>query len=229
LQESHLPDVQLQECGFPEVGGAPPLGSSSMSATRLLVLGVVRGYGRAHGYRIGTDLLSWGAGEWANVKWGSIYHALHMLTERGLLHASNEVAGRTEYELTERGEAEYMKLLREALRRPQPRPDFLGAALAMLPSLPREEAIALLKQRLAALEEARDKARAQIDALVEPPHVRELFGLWEHQAAGGAEWTRGLIARLEAGAYPMAGEPGSPGRPGSWESLKFPPHPPRDA
>jgi DNA-binding PadR family transcriptional regulator len=199
-----------------------------MSATRLLVLGIVRGYGRAHGYRIGNDLLSWGADEWANVKWGSIYHALHALTERGLLRDFNEIAGRTEYEITERGEAEYMKLLREALRRPQPRPDFLGAALAMLPSLPREEAIALLRQRLEALEAQRDKARAQVDALVEPPHVRELFGLWEHQAAGGAEWTRGLLERLEAGAYPMAGEPRSPGEPGSWESLKFPPYPPRD-
>jgi hypothetical protein len=31
---------------------------------------------RVHGYRVGDDLLSWGAGEWANVEWGSIYHAL---------------------------------------------------------------------------------------------------------------------------------------------------------
>jgi DNA-binding PadR family transcriptional regulator len=198
-----------------------------MSATRLLVLGIVRGYGRAHGYRIGNDLLSWGADEWANVKWGSIYHALHSLTEGGYLRDFNDMPGRTEYELTERGEAEYMKLLRDALRRPQPRPDALGAALAMLPSLSREEAIALLRERLAALETARDKARAQVDALVDPPHVRELFGMWEHSAASSAEWTRGLIERLEGGAYPMAGEPRSPGKPGGWEALKFPPYPPR--
>jgi DNA-binding PadR family transcriptional regulator len=198
-----------------------------MSATRLLVLGIVRGYGRAHGYRIGNDLLSWGADEWANVKWGSIYHALHSLTEGGYLRDFNDMPGRTEYELTERGEAEYMKLLRDALRRPQPRPDALGAALAMLPSLSREEAIALLRERLAALETARDKARAQVDALVDPPHVRELFGMWEHSAASSAEWTRGLIERLEGGAYPMAGEPRSPGKPGGWEALKVPPYPPR--
>src|SRR2546423_15519650 len=109
-----------------------------------------------------------------------------------------------------------MKRRRAARRRPQPRPDFLGAALAMLPSLPREEAIALLKQRLEALEAQRDKARAQMDALVEPPHVRELFGLWESHAAGGAEWTRGIIERLEGGAYPMAGEPRPAGQAGSW-------------
>ena len=98
----------------------------------------------------------------------------------------------------------------------------------MLPSLPREEAVALLKERLTALEAARDKAHAQVEALVDPPHVRELFGLWEHNAATSAEWTRGVIERLEAGAYPMAGEPRSPGKPGGWHELKFPPYPPRD-
>ncbi len=119
-----------------------------MSATRLLVLGIVRGYGRAHGYRVGTDLLSWDAGDWANVKWGSIYHALRSLADAGLLLDHNDVPGRTEYELTERGETEYLRLLREAVRRPHTRPDQLGAALAMLPSLPREEAIRLLGERL---------------------------------------------------------------------------------
>jgi DNA-binding PadR family transcriptional regulator len=190
-----------------------------VSATRLLVLGVVRGHGRAHGYRVGTDLASWGADEWANVKWGSIYHALRALTTSGSLVDHLDVPGRTEYEITERGEAEFQKLLREAVRRPHSRPDQLGAALAMLPALPRTEAVRLLRERLAALEDIRDKAQGRLDELVERPHWSELFGLWRHTAAGGAEWTRGLIERLESGAYSMAGEPGSPGRPGSWPSL----------
>jgi DNA-binding PadR family transcriptional regulator len=199
-----------------------------VSATRLLVLGIVRGYGRAHGYRIGNDLLSWGADEWANVKWGSIYHALRALTDGGFLLDHNDVPTRTEYELTERGEHEFMRLLRDALRRPQARPDFLGAALALLPALPRAEAIALLRERLTAQEAARDKAAAQREALVDPPHVRELFGLWEQRAESEVAWARGVIERLEAGAYPMAGEPNSPGKPGGWPELLFPPYPPRE-
>lgn len=190
-----------------------------MSATRLLVLGVVRGYGRAHGYRVGTDLAAWGADEWANVKWGSIYHALRTLTESGALVDHLDVPGRTEYAITEKGEAEFQKLLREALRRPRSRPDQLGAALAVLPALPRAEAVRLLRERLGALEEIRDKAQAQLDERVDRPHWTELFGLWRDTAAGGVAWTTGLIERLEAGAYAMAGEPGSPGRPGSWPSL----------
>jgi DNA-binding PadR family transcriptional regulator len=185
----------------------------------LLVLGVVRGYGRVHGYRVGADLLSWGAGEWANVKWGSIYHALRQATRAGFLRDHDDIPGRTDYELTERGEAEFGRLLREALRHPQPRPDVLGAALAMLPALPRAEALALLRERLAALAQRQEKAQAQLDGWAGPPHVRELFGLWETSAAAGVAWTRGLVERLEAGAYPMPGEPGSPGRPGSWPGL----------
>ncbi len=190
-----------------------------MSATRLLVLGIVRGYGRAHGYLVGSDLVSWGADEWANVKWGSIYHALKALTRDGYLR-DFETETRTEYELTERGEQEFMQLLRAAVREPQPRADFLGAALAMLPSLSRAEAIALLRERLSILEERRDKAAAQLAAWTDPPHVSELLGLWVIDAEAAISWTRGIIERLEGGAYPMAGEPLSPGWPGIWPQLK---------
>lgn len=37
-------------------------------------------------------------------------------------------------------------------------------------------------------------------------HIGEIMKLWTHRAESGAEWTRGLIARLEGGAYVMAGE-----------------------
>lgn len=187
-----------------------------MSATRLLVLGVVRGYGRAHGYLVGNDLMSWGAGEWANVKWGSIYHALKQLAKEGCLNDESVPPGRTDYELTEKGETEFQRLLRDSIRRPESRPDMIGAGLALLPSLARDQAVSLLKERLAALEAKRDEARGQVEAWQRPPHVKELYGLWLHSAECGVAWTRGVIERLEGGAYPMAGEPDSPGVPGSW-------------
>jgi DNA-binding PadR family transcriptional regulator len=177
---------------------------------------VVRGYGRAHGYLVGNDLLSWGADEWANVKWGSIYHALKQLTKDEFLREDWVVPGRTDYELTERGEAEFMRLLRDAIKRPEHRPDMLGAGLALLPALRRGEAISLLEERLAALEAKRDAAGDQAAGRTKPDHVQELYRLWEHSAKSGADWTRGLIERLKNGAYPMAGEPLSPGKPGSW-------------
>jgi DNA-binding PadR family transcriptional regulator len=186
-----------------------------MSATRLLVLGVVRGYGRAHGYLIGSDLLAWGADRWANVKWGSIYHALKQLTKAGSLTEDN-LATRTEYEITAHGEHEFQTLLRNAIRRPEHRPDMLGAGLVLLPALPRQDAITLLGQRLTALEAERDDACVRLRKSRGPEHIGELYTLWEQSAESGADWTRGLLSRLEAGNYVMAGEPGSPGEPGSW-------------
>jgi DNA-binding PadR family transcriptional regulator len=202
-----------------------------MTATRLLVLGVVRGYGRAHGYLVQNALLSWGAANWANIKWGSIYHALKQLTRQGYLTATEvwEAPGRVDYEVTEAAEGEFLKLLRDAIRRPDNNPDLLGAGLVFLPALPRAEAVALLTERLAALETTRDsetKQAAQAGAGTVPDHIRELHGLWAYNAGGAAEWTRELIRRLEGGAYQMAGEGGPDGRefgaPGAWANPTAP-------
>ncbi|WP_020668661.1 PadR family transcriptional regulator [Amycolatopsis nigrescens] len=191
-----------------------------MSATRLLVLGVVRGFGTAHGYLVRSELVTWGADEWANVKWGSLYHALRQLAKEGLLRDTQieQWPGRVDYELTEAGDAEFFRLLRAAIKVPDHRPDLLTAGLALLPALSRDEAVELLEQRLAALESGRADILEQTKAAwPEPGHVGELFGLWTHSLASGAEWTRGLLERLRGGAYVMAGEDEkSFGAPGSW-------------
>src|ERR1700754_4752848 len=77
----------------------------TVSATRLLVLGVVRMHGRAHGYQVRRDLLTWSADKWANVAPGSIYHALKKMAREKLLeevHEGGEARGpdRTAYQLT---------------------------------------------------------------------------------------------------------------------------------
>ncbi|MFI1335438.1 PadR family transcriptional regulator [Streptomyces sp. NPDC020845] len=187
-----------------------------MSAIRLLVLGAVRQHGRAHGYQVRNDLEFWGAHEWSNAKPGSIYHALKQMAKQGLMVAHDvapSTAGgppRTEYELTDAGEEEYFRLLRESLVRHDQKIDELTAGVGFLVDLPRAEAISLLKERVAALEEW----RAAVTAHWMPPeatpdawgHIGEIMKLWVHSADGGAQWTRGLIERLEGGAYVMAGE-----------------------
>ncbi|MEC4018212.1 PadR family transcriptional regulator [Streptomyces sp. H27-D2] len=187
-----------------------------MSATRLLVLGAVRQHGRAHGYQVRSDLEMWGAHEWSNVKPGSIYHALKQMAKQGLMSAheiAESPAGgppRTEYELTPGGEAEYQTLLRRALSKHDVKFDELTAGVGFIVDLPRAEAVSLLKERAAALE----GWRAEIAKHWTPEsgdhsewgHIGEIMGLGVHTAEGDAEWTRGLIARLEGGAYVMAGE-----------------------
>ncbi|MEW2578739.1 PadR family transcriptional regulator [Streptomyces syringium] len=185
-----------------------------MSAIRLLVLGAVRQHGRAHGYQVRNDLEFWGAHEWSSAKPGSIYHALKQMAKQGLLIAHDvapsEAGGppRTEYELTGKGEEEYFTLLREALSSHDQKVDVLSAGVGFIVDLPRAEAIALLKQRVESLEAWRSEIGRHWTPEVGQDwgHIGEIMGMWVHTAQSGAEWTRGLIERLEGGAYVMADE-----------------------
>lgn len=186
-----------------------------MSAIRLLVLGAVRQHGRAHGYQVRNDLEYWGAHEWSNAKPGSIYHALKQLAKQGMLLANEtapSTAGgppRTEYEMTPAGREEYLRLLREALVTYDQKMDVMSAALGCIVDLERAEAVELLKERLRATETWRASVTAHYIPEGGPQqlgHIGEIMNLWVHTADAGAEWTRGLIARIEGGAYVFAGE-----------------------
>ncbi|MEU1150286.1 PadR family transcriptional regulator [Streptomyces sp. NPDC005863] len=186
-----------------------------MSAIRLLVLGAVRQHGRAHGYQVRNDLEYWGAHEWSNAKPGSIYHALKQLAKQGFLYAHEiapSTAGgppRTEYEMTEQGTEEYLTLLRGALSTYDQRPDMLTAALGFIVDLPREEALALLAERVGAIEAWRTSVTEYYTPAGGPGqlgHIGEIMNHWVHMADGGLGWARGLIGRIEGGAYTFAGE-----------------------
>lgn len=186
-----------------------------MSAIRLLVLGAVRQHGRAHGYQVRNDLEYWGAQEWSNAKPGSIYHALKQMAKQGALVA-HEVAPstsggppRTEYEITDAGHEEFFRLLREALTSYEQQEDVLAAGIGFILDLPRAEVIGLLHQRLEAIAAWR-RSVTEYYVPEEGPaqlgHIGEIMNLWVHSADTGAEWTRGLITRIEGGAYTFAGE-----------------------
>ncbi|RPK77967.1 Transcriptional regulator PadR-like family protein [Streptomyces sp. ADI97-07] len=186
-----------------------------MSAIRLLVLGAVRQHGRAHGYQVRNDLEYWGAHEWSNAKPGSIYHALKQMAKQGLLVAHEtapSTAGgppRTEYEITEQGTQEFLSLLRAALVSYDQGMDVLSAGIGFVVDLERAEAVALLHERVAAIEAWRASVTGYYTPTEGPEslgHIGEIMNLWVHSADAGAEWTRGLIARIEAGAYTFAGE-----------------------
>ncbi|MGY0017710.1 PadR family transcriptional regulator [Streptomyces sp. cg35] len=186
-----------------------------MSAIRLLVLGAVRQHGRAHGYQVRNDLEYWGAHEWSNAKPGSIYHALKQMAKQGLLVAHEiapSTAGgppRTEYEITEQGTEEYLALLRESLTAYDQRPDILTAALGFMVDLPRGEAVALLEERVRRIEEWRGSVTGYYTPEGGPGqlgHIGEIMNYWVYSADTGAAWTRGLIGRIEGGAYTFAGE-----------------------
>jgi DNA-binding PadR family transcriptional regulator len=182
----------------------------------MLVLGVIRMHGQAHGYQVRRDLLSWSADRWANVAPGSIYHALKKMTKEGLVaevtvEESDAGPERTVYRLTDDGETEFMMLVTRAISEPERGAEALNAGVTFLPTLARGQAISLLEARLTRLAgqaaESR-QVRESRDGLGKPPHVRELFRLWEYSIDGAVRWTKQLIERLESGEYTMADDPG---------------------
>ncbi|WP_033288172.1 PadR family transcriptional regulator [Amycolatopsis jejuensis] len=186
-----------------------------MSATRLLVLGVVRMSGRAHGYQVRRELLSWSADKWANVQPGSIYHALKKMTAEDLLERVDVEPGdsgpdRVAYRLTPEGEQEFQILLAKGLSDPNAGNPELCAAVSLMPALPRKYAIGLLRQQLIHFEAEERRSQLSLeetDDWGKPPHVSELFRLWGGIASASREWLTGLIGRLEAGEYVMADDP----------------------
>ncbi len=198
-----------------------------MSATRLLVLAVVRAHGKAHGYLVGQELMAWDADKWANTKTGSIYHALRQLTKEHLLIESNIPAtestpARTDYSISESGEAEYQKLLARALINPEPRPDMLCSGLVLMSSLERSVAVDYLKRRRDILKDHQaqvNTASAKANwtgrnAL--PPHVEALLSFWDHHTSCAYDWVSELIDKIEGGAYIYADDdPLAFGCPGS--------------
>jgi DNA-binding PadR family transcriptional regulator len=186
-----------------------------VSATRLLVLGVVRMYGKAHGYQVRRELLTWSADQWANVAPGSIYHALKQMAKEGLLEQVDIEPGaagpeRTGYQLTRDGEAQFQTMLARTLA--DAAMDLGGqlnfsAAFTFLTVLPRKRAISLLRHRLTQL----TGQQANIENLLRdgtdwghPAHINEMYRLWLVCVDATIGWTEDLIKRLEAGEYRMA-------------------------
>lgn len=199
-----------------------------MSATRLLVLAFVRAHGRAHGYLIGQELLAWNADKWANTKTGSIYHALRQLGKEGLLAefevaATDTTPARTDYSITETGEAEFQRLMEKALTVPQMRPDMLCAGLVLMSALARPTVLGYLRARMdglnayqADIDHANSTAKWSGERAL-PPHVEALLGFWMHANSSNRDWLEGLIGKIEGGAYVFANEDeaafGSPSSP----------------
>lgn len=190
-----------------------------MSATRLLVLGVVRMHGSAHGYQVRRELLTWSADKWANVAPGSIYHALKKMETEHLLEVVSSEAhpggpDRTAYQLTHDGETEFQLLLSRYLSESDDSAQGsyrLAAAVTFLPALPRDKALGLLRNRLHQVVGHRATAQDMLDNRKrwgQPEHVQELYQLWLGAVNVQEEWLRGLVDRLESGKYVMADDEG---------------------
>ncbi|MFE9206205.1 PadR family transcriptional regulator [Micromonospora sp. NPDC007230] len=166
-----------------------------------------------HPYEIATTLRGWGKDHDMGIKWGSFYTVVRNLERHGLIAAVESVrAGRrperTVYRITDAGRAELVDWTRELVSTPVAEQSRFRAGLSVLAVLHPEEATALLRRRLALLEEEVGAERA---ALAE--HLRTLPRLFlvesEYDLAireAEVAWVRALLAELGSGSYPGLAE-----------------------
>ena len=181
---------------------------TTMSATRLLLLGVVRTHGQANGYLVNAELESWGAEKWAGLKPGSIYQSLRQLAREGLLDAGEVHEWPETHRLQDHREGSG-RVPAPSPQRPQPSGPPSGDAGSGSGAAAR--AAEKRGDRPAQGEAPRDGGGAygDLDRAAErgePSHIRELLGMRAWSTASGADWARGLIARLENGDHIMADE-----------------------
>ena len=186
------------------------------TTTRLVVLGAVNQFQPVHGYFLRRELMTWHVHEWANIQPGSIYNALRALTSDGYLTENGtETAGdrpeRTTYRLTEAGEVELLRMLRDTLWNVQvfdTKP--VMVLTSFMYALQREEVLAGLRHRVSEIDTRIASNNYHIGDVAHststPSHVREIFELATARLRGEQQWARDVSERIRAGDYVFAGE-----------------------
>jgi len=178
-----------------------------MSATRLLILGAMQFLQPTHGYEVRRELESWNAAHWANIAYGSIYFALRKLAAEGFLEVvSEEKTGkrpaRIVYRMTETGDQEFMRLLREVWSDFKSPADPFVQAFSFMHRLPREEILAGLQQRATAinlnLRVVQNPNEPDPDDY-KPPHVYQLQKLFFARSQAELDWLAETIGMVERG------------------------------
>jgi DNA-binding PadR family transcriptional regulator len=158
-----------------------------------------------HPYQIATMLKQTGKEGDMNIKWGSLYTVVQNLERHGFIEATTSNRDgrrpeRTVYAITDAGRDELRDWLRELVAVLEPETNRFEAALSVLSVLPPDEATALLKKRLGALDAANAALRTTLAQLTQLPRVfliESEYALALREAE--ATWVRSLLGEIAAG------------------------------
>ena len=180
-----------------------------MSAMRVLVLGLLSQAPRPAA-DIRRTLEAWHAEQWAGVAYGAVSAALARMAAEGLVAVVGAATAakrptRSSYAITERGQAEFLKLLREYWWDEKPTIDPFQVALTFMDRLPRAEVLAALRHRAA-------RSRAFLEAWRStwpealppgaPRVVAENRRLDIAHVEAETHWMEQAIAKIERGELP---------------------------
>jgi len=162
-----------------------------------------------HPYEMAAVLKERGKDADMPIKWGSLYTVVANLEKHGFVEAVGSVKDggrpeRTVYRITAAGRDEFEDWVRELVGTLEREPPRFKAGLSMMGVLGPDQAVSLLRQRLAQLDERVETTRAGLARW-----RRELPRLFlvelEYDLAmteAEARWVRGFLAELTGGAVP---------------------------
>jgi DNA-binding PadR family transcriptional regulator len=163
----------------------------------------------SHPYELASLLRARGKDQDVKIKWGSLYTVVQNLEKHGFIEATESTRQgrrpeRTVYAATEAGRAELLDWLQELIAVPEREHTRFQAALSVMGILGPDNAIALLRQRSAALDA---QIAAQRAALAE--YGREIPRVFliesEYELAlrtAEADWVRGFLTELTEETLP---------------------------
>jgi DNA-binding PadR family transcriptional regulator len=161
-----------------------------------------------HPYEVAQTLRTRAKHESVRLNYGSLYGVVESLEKRALVAARESVREgrrpeRTTYEITEAGKRELIDWLSDLVSQPVKEYPQFEAALSFLPVLPPDEAEALLRARIDALE----ITLAQLGGAAKLTREMGLPGLFElesdyvmHMLRAELEFVRRLVKDISSGA-----------------------------
>ena len=163
----------------------------------------------SHPYELASLLRARGKDQDVTIKWGSLYTVVQNLEKHGFIEATESTRQgrrpeRTVYAVTEAGRAELLDWLQELIAVPEREHTRFQAALSVLGILGPDAAIALLRQRSAALDAQLASQRAALAEYGrEIPRIFLIESEYELALrAAEAQWLRGFLTELTDGTLP---------------------------
>src|SRR5918997_2426324 len=159
-----------------------------------------------HPYEMVSVMRERGQHESVRLRYSSLYSVVEALGREGFISPRETVREgrrpeRTVYGLTEAGRVEFLRWLRDLLRKPVKEYTQFAAGLTFLAALPPSEALALLEERTRLLEGEVGEMRSHLEAVMEGGVSRVFLVENEHELVlreAELEWVRGLVREIDA-------------------------------
>lgn len=176
---------------------------------RLVILGLLRER-PLYGYEI-KQIIEEHMSDWTSIAFGSIYFALDKLAEEQFvdkagIEQDNKRPARSVYQINEKGQEEFLRLLRESWQLVEHQYFTLDICLFFINSLPLVEVKNYLRVQLEGLQATLEHLQSHRAEQMSNPDVPRLAtAIFDHtfvHTQAELNWVSDLLAKMENGEYP---------------------------